>query len=69
MKINEFNNQLSLIKYIDSFKKKCDKIFLLTQKSIVDYHKFIKKLNVCIFICEEGEKCKSIEQYKTIINF
>ena len=69
MKINEFNNQLSLIQYINSYKKNFDKIFLLTQQSVVDHHKFIKNLNVHIFICEEGENCKSIEQYKTIINF
>ncbi|MBV20215.1 MAG: hypothetical protein CL870_03850, partial [Cytophagia bacterium] len=67
MKINKFNSEKKLINYIDSYNKKFDKIFLITSPPIINLYPFIETLNTKIIICEEGERCKSINQYKKII--
>ena len=67
MIINQINNQTRLIDYIETYKKKYDKIFLLTQKSIIQHYPFMERLDINILICREKEVCKSIEEYETII--
>jgi len=67
MKINKLNSKKKLIDYIDSYNKKFDKIFLISSPVIINLYPFIERLNVEIIICEEGEKCKSINHYKKII--
>jgi len=67
MIINQINNQTRLIDYIETYKKKYDKIFLLTQKSIIQHYPFMERLDINILICREKEACKSIEEYETII--
>ncbi len=67
MIINKVNTQRDLIDYIEIYKKKHDKIFLLTQKSIIKHYPLIEKLDINILICSEKEACKSIQEYKTII--
>ena len=67
MTINQINNQRRLIDYIETYKKKYDKIFLLTQKSIIQHYPFMERLDINILICREKEACKSIEEYETII--
>ena len=67
MIINQINNQTRFIDYIETYKKKYDKIFLLTQKSIIQHYPFMERLDINILICREKEVCKSIEEYETII--
>ena len=67
MIINQINNQRRLIGYIETYKKKYDKIFLLTQKSIIQHYPSMEKLDINILICRETEECKSILEYETII--
>ena len=67
MIINQINNQTRFIDYIETYKKKYDKIFLLTQKSIIQHYPFMERLDINILICREKEACKSIEEYETII--
>lgn len=67
MTINQINNQRRFIDYIGTYKKKYDKIFLLTQKSIIQHYPFMERLDINILICREKEACKSIEEYETII--
>ena len=67
MIINQINNQIRFIDYIETYKKKYDKIFLLTQKSIIQHYPFMERLDINILICREKEACKSIEEYETII--
>ena len=67
MKINKFNNQDSLTHHISLYKKKYDKIFLLTQKSIIRHYLFFDQLDINILICSEKEECKSIQEYENII--
>lgn len=69
MKINQFNNHIKLISYINSYNKRFDKIFLITSKQIIKLYPFIKKSKVDIIICKEGEICKSINEYKKIIDY
>ena len=67
MIINQINNQIRFIEYIETYKKKYDKIFLLTQKSIIQHYPFMERLDINILICREKEVCKSIEEYEAII--
>ncbi len=67
MTIHKVNTQSSLIDYIEIYKKKYDKIFLLTQKSIIKHYPLIQKLDINILICREKEACKSIQEYEAII--
>ena len=67
MIINQINNQRRFIDYIETYKKKYDKIFLLTQKSIIQHYPFMERLDINILICRQKEACKSIEEYETII--
>ena len=58
MIINQINNQIRFIDYIETYKKKYDKIFLLTQKSIIQHYPFMERLDINILICREKEACK-----------
>ena len=64
MIINQINNQTRFIDYIETYKKKYDKIFLLTQKSIIQHYPFMERLDINILICRQKEACKSIEEYE-----
>jgi len=67
MLINQVNTQRRLVDYIKTYREKYDKVFLLTQESIIQHYPLIQKLDINIFICQEQELCKSIWEYETII--
>ncbi len=67
MLINQVNTQSRLVDYIKTYKEKYDKVFLLTQKSIIQHYPLIQNLDINILICQEQELCKSIKEYEDVI--
>ena len=67
MLINQVNTQSRLVDYIETYKEKYDKVFLLTQKSIIQHYPLIQNLDINILICQEQELCKSIKEYEDVI--
>ncbi|MBI72911.1 MAG: 3-dehydroquinate synthase [Candidatus Marinimicrobia bacterium] len=69
MKVNYKNTESEIISTIKSIEKKYDKIFILSNSKIISHHSFINDLSDLIFICKDGESCKSIPQYIDAITF
>ena len=69
MKINYKNTESEIISTIKSIENKYDKIFILSNSKIISHHSFINDLSNLIFICKDGESCKSIQHYIDAITF
>ena len=69
MKINYKNTESEIISTIKSIENKYDKIFILSNSKIISHHSFINNLSDQIFICKDGESCKSIQHYIGVITF
>ena len=62
---------MTLNKILQLYYQKYDKIFFITQQSIIDKNTTVQNLinKKYLYICEENEQCKSIIEYQKIINF
>ena len=69
MKITFIKYQDNIIKTFNTYKKKYDKIFIITDDNIINHYPFIKKLSDFILLCKNGESCKSILEYEKAILF
>jgi 3-dehydroquinate synthase len=69
MNIQYLNTEKKLINKIQAYYTYYDKIFIFTQNTILLHYEFIKNLNATIYICDDGESCKSIEQYNESIKY
>ena len=69
MSIHYLDSKEHIAKNITDYHDQYDKVFIISQKSILSYQPFIKPLGPNIYFCDEGEQCKSIIQYEKIINY
>ncbi len=71
MNVEFIKSKVELNKILKLYYQKHDKIFLITQQSIIDKNTTVHNLinKKYIYICEENEQCKSIIEYQKIINF
>ncbi len=69
MNIHYLDSKEHIAKNITPYHDQYDKVFIVSQKSILSYHPFINTLGPNIHFCDEGEQCKSIIQYEKTINY
>jgi len=69
MNIHYLNSKKQIIKIFEGYDNLYDKLFIITQKSILSYHPFLNKLKANIHVCAESEQSKSISQYEETINY
>ena len=69
MSIHYLDSKEHIAKNITDYHDQYDKVFIISQKSILSYQPFIKPLGPNIYFCDENEQCKSIIQYEKIINY
>ena len=69
MNIHYLDSKEHIIKNITDYHDQYDKVFIISQKSILSYQPFIKQLGPNIYFCDENEQCKSIIQYEKIISY
>ena len=71
MNIEFIKSKLELNKILQLYYQKYDKIFFITQQSIIDKNTTVQNLinKKYLYICEENEQCKSIIEYQKMINF
>jgi len=69
MKITFIECQDNIIEAFNAYKKKYDKIFIITDDNIINHYPFIKNLSNFILLCKHGESCKSISEYEKAILF
>ena len=70
MKIQFTNSIDTLLNTLNSYHDDYDQIFVITQKKIADLYLENKITNKHkIYFCDEGEKCKSLEEYQKLVKY